>query len=302
MYEQATAAELQGIGRIPNSRPATLAWLKRHNVGGGQNGNRFTFNLSDLPEDVRRAFIERQCETTYLPAGTYDDDEYARLMEAPAGMRAAAERAAAIARFMVPRRGLVSWANLVAQVRAEFGAKGCSVATLRRILDDVTGVDPINFAPALLANHKGKTARADMSDEAWSFFMTTIRDAGEDFPLIQAWRDVRDVAPAMGWQWPSYPTVFRHWQSLPPAQQLHARLGHAEAVKRVAQPAMRNKTTILPLEWVSLDGRTKDFWAHNGDGKPRRYTFLALVDCATSYVLVWELAESENGRATVRLI
>lgn len=65
---------------------------------------------------------------------------------------------------------------------------------------------------------------------------------------------------------------------------------------------MRDKTTILPLEWVSLDGRTKDFWAHNGDGKPRRYTFLALVDCATSFVLDWELAESENARATVRLI
>lgn len=67
-------------------------------------------------------------------------------------------------------------------------------------------------------------------------------------------------------------------------------------------PAMRDKTSISPLEWVSLDGRTKDFWAHSGDGKARRYTFLALVDCATSFILDWELAESENARATVRLI
>ena len=67
-------------------------------------------------------------------------------------------------------------------------------------------------------------------------------------------------------------------------------------------PALRGKTTIGPLEWVSLDGRTKDFWAHNGDGKPRRYTFLALVDCATNFILGWTLAESENARATLALI
>lgn len=229
-----SVSSIVGLPYIPSTKRGIHDWLKRNCIPLAEEGNRFTFNLSDLPEDVRRAFIERQCEAKGLPAGTYDDDEHARLMAAPAGMRAAAERAAAIARYMVPRRGVVAWTYLVAQVRAEFGAKGCSEATLRRILDDVTGVDPINFAPALLANHKGKTARADLTYWAWSFFMTTIRDAGEEFPLKQAWRDVRDVAPATGWQWPSYPTVFRHWQSLPPAQRLHARLGHAEAVKSYA--------------------------------------------------------------------
>lgn len=106
----------------------------------------------------------------------------------------------------------------------------------------------------------------------------------------------------MGWHWPSWPTVFRAFKKLPLSQRLHARIGQEEAFKRLAQPALRDKTTILPLEWVSLDGQTKDFWAHHGDGKPRRYTFLPLVDCATNFVLDWELAESENARATVRLI
>jgi hypothetical protein len=65
--------------------------------------------------------------------------------------------------------------------------------------------------------------------------MTTIRDAGEGFPLIQAWRDVRHVKAKMEWDWPRFPTVFRRWQSLSVAQQLHARIGHAEAVKRIGQ-------------------------------------------------------------------
>ena len=137
--------------------------------------------------------------------------------------------------------------------------------------------------------------------------MTAIRDGGEGFPLLSAWRDARDVAPVMGWQWPNYQAVLRRWNALPEAQRRHARLGHSEAVKRLAMPALRDKTTIGPLEWVSLewvslDGRTKDFWAHNGDGKPRRYTFLALVDCATNFILGWTLAESENARATQALI
>ena len=79
-------------------------------------------------------------------------------------------------------------------------------------------------------------------------------------------------------------------------------MGHSDTVKSMAIPAQRDKTTIGPLEWVSLDGRTKDFWAHSGDGKARRYTFIALVDCATSFILGWALAESENARATLGLI
>jgi len=73
-------------------------------------------------------------------------------------------------------------------------------------------------------------------------------------------------------------------------------------VKRLAAPAMRDKTTIGPLEWVSLDGRTKDFWCDPGDGRTIRMTFLALVDVASCAIQGWELATSENARSTQRLI
>lgn len=165
---------LLGIGGIPVDRTSAGQWLQRRGIkvqkAGATCRSPDQVALSDLPPPVRLAFTERQIATAGLAQGTYDDDAHARFFEAPAGMRAAAERAAAIARYMVPRRGVVQWADLVAQVRAQFGAKGCSDATLRRILDDVALVDPINFAPALLADHKGKTARAEISDEAWSFF------------------------------------------------------------------------------------------------------------------------------------
>jgi len=174
---------------------------------------------------------------------------------------------------------------------------------LNRISTAVEGVDPINFAPALVADYRLQGApRTTVSDTAWSFFLTTLRDAGPQFPLKQAWLDVRDLKAVKRWDWPSWAAIFWRWDSLPEAQKLHARVGHGEAVKALGQPAMRDKTSILPLEWVSLDGRTKDFRAHSGDGKALRRTFRALVDCATNFVLDRELAESGNARSTVRLI
>ena len=201
-------------------------------------------------------------------------------------MRDGAERKAAIARDLMTLGSQLTWAERIAILRGRHGEDGTSKPSLMRISKAVEGVDPINFAPALLADYSRDGApKADLSEAAWSLFLTIIRDAGEGFKIKSAWRDVRDLSLQFSWQWPDFVTVWRRWNALPEAQKLHARIGHSEAVKRLAMPAQRDKTTIGPLEWVSLDGRTKDFWAHNGDGKPRRYTFLALVDCATNFIL-----------------
>ena len=296
-----------GLGDIPKHRTSATRWLIKAGVRivarGGDARRIEEVDFSDIPEPVRRAYVERQLETAGLPPGIYDETAHERLAEMPPKMRAEAERKAEIARLLLTVGKALPWSQKRGLVKSRFGAKGVSQPSLTRLLTTVKGVDPINFAPALMADYRLDCApAAPMSDAAWSFFMTTLRDAGEQFPLKQAWRDVRDVSPQMGWNWPSWPTVYRAFKKLPLSQQLHARIGKDEAFKQLAQPALRDKTTILPLEWVSLDGQTKDFWAHNGDGKPRRYTFLPLVDCATNFVLDWELAESENARATVRLI
>ncbi len=286
-FSVACAIALPGL---PTRKMGIHKWLQAHSVCCTYEGKRLTFALSDLPEPARRAYVERQIETSGLPSGDYDDAAHAELVAMPAKMRVEAERKAEVTRVLLTVGKALPWSQKLALVKARFGSKGVSQPSLSRLSKAVEGVAPINFAPAILAEYRLQgAASVTVSDAAWSFFVTTIRHAGEGFPLQQAWSDVRDVAPVKGWHWPSWPTVYRRWKALPLSQQLHARIGHVEAARRLAQPALRDKTTILPLEWVSLDGQTKDFWAHNGDGKPRRYTFLPLVDCATASSLIGNL-------------
>lgn len=297
-----TALDLMGVGLIPHSKPACLAWLKRNRVSAIFFGNIFCFQLSDLPAPERLAYLERSIATLGLPLGTYDDAAHGVFMKAPALMRERAERNAAMVRFLVSLGQRVGWSERLCLLHRKFGADCPSKATLKRYLKAVKDVDPINYAPALVPGYKGKVATADISDKAWQFFLTTIRDAGPEFPWIQAWRDTRDVGRRMGWAWPSYPTTYRRWTGLSEAQKLEARHGRADAARWLAQPAQRDKTTIGPLEWVSLDGRMLDFWADWGDGRAVRPIMLALVDVASNMVLDYGLAASENAADTVRVI
>lgn len=297
---------LMGLSPIPESKPACIAWLRRNGIDLLPAGNRLTVKVSDLPVAVRRAYELREIEVAGLPAGTYDNVAHERFAEATPAMQAIALRKVEIARFLAKAgvcngRGLTK--TLCDAARAKFGDANTDKMTLRRISCAVDGVDPVNFGPALLPAYvRAGSPLAEISEEAWAFFMTTLRDAGPQFPIKQAWRDVRDVARRNGWNWPKYLTVWRRWNELPEAQKVVARYGREAAVKGLAMPVRRDKTTIKPLEWVSLDGRTQDFWVDFGDGKPVRPVMLALIDVASNYVLGFELVRSENAVATARLI
>lgn len=301
------AKVLSGIGRIPKDRSAISAWMLRNSIPVHTcqgNGGVYEFVLlSDLPAPERLAYLRQELDGFDLPAGEYDDDAHRRLGEASPSRRARAERRAGIARMLMALRVRgVKEGERFALVRERFGVEGTSNASLKRLQKAVQGVDPINFAPALLDDYKAPAKRAEISEEAWRFFMTMIRDAAPDWPLREAWRRVRDAGRAMGWKVPSFSTFYRRWNELSEAQRLQARRGNGETAKRLSIPAHRDKTSILSLEWVSLDGRTLDFWVDWGDGKAARPVMLALVDVASNMVLDWELGPSENAVGTVRLI
>lgn len=298
--------ELTGLAGIPVHRTSATRWLVRYGVPietDDEDGRRPQYvQLSDLPDEVRFAWLERDCAQNGLQGGDYDDAAHAAFLTAPAKLRAEAERKASIARFALYMRPHLSRDELVARVSERFPGKGTSKSALKTLLRAVEGVDPINFAPALLRDQKGGAPKAKMTEDAWRLFLSIIEGAAPDFPLKSAWRDVRDLSKAEGWDWPAYITTYRRWRNLTEAQRLVLRHGEAEATKRLTQPVRRDKTSIKPLEVVSLDGRVQDYWVTMPDGKVQRPVMLTLVDVASNYILGFELVASENAAATVRLI
>ncbi|CUX79371.1 MAG: Mu family bacteriophage transposase [Roseibaca calidilacus] len=299
--------ELLGVGAIPRDKTSARKWLERNGITVHRQpcpgGERLVIDPAELPQPELQAFAAALGPKDGRAQGEWDGDAWEAFLAAAPTRRADAERKAKIACALQQLRDSgVKWADCHGRLSAQFNGDMLSVASLKRLLAALKGVDQINYAPALLTAHTGRTVEAEMSEAAWKFFLKTIHLAHQDFPIIQAWRDTRDVAQKQGWRWPAYETVNRRWKALPYTERLTARVGQKEAQKRLSQPVLRDKTSIHALEWVSLDGRTLDFFIEGTNGSPLRPTFLALVDVASTKILGWKLASAEDAATTKALI
>jgi putative transposase len=177
-----SVSDIAGLPGVPDSKFGVHKWLKRLAIRLFEDGNRFIFAPSDLPAPLRAAFLDREAEEYGLDPGDYDEAAHARLEEATPRMRARAEADAQVVWFIKARvQAGLSQEDAFKAARAKFGAKGTSRATLLRNMKAVKGVDPVNFAPALLADHSReggpKGPRAKMSPEAWAYHYFRLQHA-----------------------------------------------------------------------------------------------------------------------------
>lgn len=96
-----TVATILSLPGLPTSERGIQKWLKAQDIPLALEGNRFTFALSDLPPEVRRAVIERDISAAGLPLGTHDEVAHRAFADATPKMRDGAERKAAIARDLM---------------------------------------------------------------------------------------------------------------------------------------------------------------------------------------------------------
>lgn len=294
--------DLVGLIGLPQTPFGVRKWLVRHNVCLTKTGKSFTFPLSALPEDVRRAYTVRAAEGHDLAPGIYDEAAHAVLNGATPHLRQEAERKAEVARFILAgRKAGLGRSAIHRAVWERFGTEGNSAKSLDRWEAQVQGVDPVNFAPALLDGYKGGAPRADMSEEAWRLFLGGVKAAFQTHRFTALYRDVEAMAAREGWLWPSYSTVMRRYQALPMVEQVALRFGREEAQRRFYQANMRDASGLRAMEWVVLDGRKVDVWVLWPDGQVIRPTVLGLVDQASGFVLDIEFAASENAQALAAL-
>lgn len=302
-----SVSEITGLQGVPGTNRGVRDWLKRLAVPLVEDGNRFTFALSDLPAPVRVAFLDREAAEFGLDPGQYDEAAHARLEDATPRTRARAEADARLVTFIKARvQAGLSQEDAFKAARAKFGAKGTSRATLLRNMKAVKGVDPANFAPALLTDHcrvgGRKGPAAGESPEAWAYFLKLIEDAHEEWPLAAAYDRVERIKAQMGWHWPSRATIYNRWNALPQSTKLTLRHGAEKALKLIRQPVIRDRRTIAPMHIWSLDGQVRNVKVTFEDGTEGRPIELRLVDVGSGRIVSWRLCKTENAIETAALI
>ena len=139
---------------FPKTPQGIRKTLHRHGIPLHKVNGAYAFELGALPEHVQRAYLARDLAACRLEPGAYDDAAHAAFAAAPPSLRAEAERRAAIVRLVLSVRERAGWPERLRLVRERFGVKAASKPTLKRYLKAVDGLDPINFAPALLPGYR----------------------------------------------------------------------------------------------------------------------------------------------------
>lgn len=310
--------ELLGLGSIPSDRTSAAAWFVRHGVTLHSQpcvgGRRDVFYLSDLPEPERLAFLCARAEAMNLPMGQYDDDAHLAFQAKPVTVQnkgyAAAETMMFIAKH--EKAGLKP-AQIAALVKEEAAKADKTIlspspATLLRWRKMIANVDPINWAPALAPNYKGRTVTAKISPEAWTEFEDLVGLSGKNgtgVPLKELWRRIADQKAAKGWHWPPYRTVLRRWNRLDPVRRRTLQFGPEAAARSLTQYQPRTIDGMFAMEQVELDGREFKVLSNYGDvlkiklrdgsiGCPWVITY---TDRASSCVVGFSISTSENEEA-----
>jgi putative transposase len=162
--------ELLGIGGVPRHRSSASRWLS--NAGctlvtlEGDGRRPQAVRACDLPEDVRRAWLERSAAEAGLAPGGYDDAAHEAFAAAPPTMRDEAERRAAVVRLVLSVRDRTGLPERLALVKDRLG-EAPSQVTLKRWLKAVQGGDPVDFAPALLPGCTGLHLAAPGGRRGW---------------------------------------------------------------------------------------------------------------------------------------
>ena len=142
------------------------------------------------PPSVERCLSVRPGRAGLEP-GVHDEEAHEDLMGATPGMRAKAERLAEMTRFVLARRNAgMTRPEVFAVGGAQFGAECTRDASLDWLSRRVDGVDPVNFAPALLDGYSRAGApETTISHKVWTVFEGGVKGACKTHRFIAAYNE-----------------------------------------------------------------------------------------------------------------
>lgn len=254
---------------------------------------------ADHPRRIKERDSVSPAETASGGQG-YQDALWGAFWKATENQRAEAiRRAEIILEFNRLQGSGARQAEILAALADRFD-KGIKRATVWRYRSQVKGQDPSLWAPLLLPEWKGKTARAEFSEEAWEYI--------KDQYLIQSQPSLRlvydlamKIGPENNWIIPSYDTVQTRLNELPHDYVVLKREGKKALGRTFAHQERDYSRLELHGLW-NADGHKADLFVKDKAGEVFRPIVVAFQDVRSRKVLGWAVGKSETSELVRRAL
>lgn len=252
----------------------------------------------DATDEDKRA-IAREARITLRPhrepLATLSQEESASALKAfeclPSNVQEEAHRRA---RAMLALASLDRSLPLMQRYRLAAEQTGFSEGSLRRWRRATKNLAPADWAHAL-APAWGAAAppKAELSEEAWQYIVSEW--ACQSKPALKPiYRRAARLAAAQGWELPSYKTIQRRINAIPPQQRAYLREGE-KGLDRYYPPMRRNYATLRLHEIWCSDGRKADLFCQWPDGYIGRPIVVAWQELRSRKILGWAVDKSETA-------
>jgi putative transposase len=272
--------------------PAQIAWhenqhkktrpekAKPGRISGRNNGSASETGARQAPSAFNDQAYKDALWDTYLKATKGHKDEAAR-------------RAEILHEYNRLAANGARQAAILDALREKFGNDGVTRITVYRYRKTVKGQDASLWAPLLLPEWKGKTHRAEFTDEALEWIKEQYLIQSEP-PLTLIYERAQKIAPEKGWILPSIDTVNARLKELDPAYVTWKRKGD----KALAQTFLHQERDYSGLAlheiWCS-DGHKADVFVKNEAGEVFRPYVAAWMDVRSRRLLGWSVGKSETA-------
>lgn len=265
-------------------------WRKRKARGGG---NEYHYSLLPAEAQTRLLADQRAAEAAMAaPAQTDRAEAWAYFDQQPEARRQVAAKRLAILDQVADLVRAGRDKDVAVQLVAH--EHGLGISTIYGWQTLTYGLDRADWLPCLLDRRVGRTAKAEISPEAWELLKGLYLRL-EKPRLADCYARLHEAAAKHGWTIPSFKTVERKVKrEIDPLVILRWREG-VEAVERRFPAQRRDRTQFRALEAVNFDGHKFDVFVRWADGEIGRPMMAAFQDLYSNKILGWRIDRSENA-------
>lgn len=295
LYPGARKARINGgegwqipISGLPPS--TRLAWYARQRK----------ISAADKPKRLKVRDRVSPTETAIPNDQAYRDALWEAFWKATENQRTEASRRAEIVLEFNRLEGDGARQAEIFAILADRFDKGINRATVWRYKSRVKGQAPDIWAPLLLPVWKGKTGRAEFSEEALEYIKGQYLIQSQP-SLRQVYDVAMKIAEERGWIIPSYDTVQARLNELPHDYVVLKREGR-KALERTFAHQVRDYSGLELHELWNADGHKADVWVKDKAGVVFRPIVVAFQDVRSRKFLGWVVGKSETAELVRRAL